>query len=282
MQKDMTFSIITATYNSERYILENLRSVHCSQNYNAVEQIIVDGLSQDSTLEFVNKFKEEHKANIKIIVGRDKNMYEAINKGMRLINGDIWACLNSDDQYYPDTLRKVASYFSKNPDGDVIFGDYDYVDENGKFIFRRLCPKFSLKRLIRMGWCIISQPATFLRQSVIAKVGFFDDSYNYAADYDYFIRVGKVCQVKHINCLFTKDRLHDAALSARHTKQMQNETQRIKQKYFYENYNSVIKVLDMIYFNMPCIRPINFKYICRNIINLVTLTLVNKEFDFFG
>lgn len=267
----MTFSIITPTYNSERYILENLRSIHCSQNYNAVEQIIVDGLSQDSTLEIIKKFKEEHKANIKIIVGRDKNMYDAINKGMRLINGDIWACINSDDQYYPDTLRKAASYFSKNPDVDVIFGDYDHVDENGEFVFRRFCyPKFNLDRLIRIGWCIISQPATFLKQSVIAKVGFFDDSYDYASDYDYFIRVGKVCQVKHINCLFTMDRLHDAALSAKYSEQMQDESQRIKQKYSDKNYNSVIKFFDKICFEILSIRPINFKYICRNIINRVT------------
>jgi glycosyltransferase involved in cell wall biosynthesis len=255
----MTFSIITATYNSERYILENLRSIHCSQNYSAVQQIMVDGASQDSTLEIIRSFRTEHKANITIIVGQDKNMYEAINKGMRLINGDIWACLNSDDQYYPDTLGKVASYFGRNPDVDVIFGDYDHVDENGEFIFRRICPEFSLKRFTRMG-CYISQPATFLRRSVIAKVGFFDDSYDYTADYDYFIRVARVCQIKHINCVFTKDRLHDAALTSIYSKQMDEETRRIKQKYSDGSYNRAIKILDTIYSNMFCIRSMNLKY----------------------
>ena len=198
----------------------------------------------------------------------DEGMYDAINKGMRLISGDIWACLNSDDQYYPDTLRKVAAYFSENPDVDVIYGDYDHVDENGKFICRKTCPKFSPKRFIRIG-CFISQPATFLRQSVIAKVGFFDDTYDYTADYDYFIRAGKVCQIKHINCLLTRDRLHDAALTSIYNKQMEEETQRIKQKYSDKNYNSVIKILDKIYLNMSFIRPMNFKYICRYIINRV-------------
>ena len=221
MKDNQIISIITPTYNSERYILDNLKSIHCNQDFHNIEHIIVDGKSDDSTLEIIKRFKKANSANIRLIVGHDKNMYEAINKGMMFINGDIWACINSDDQYYPNILTKVRTYFDKNTDVEVLSGDYIHVDENGEFVFRKIHPKFSKKRLLRMGWCIISQPATFLRKSVIEQVGYFDDSCAYVADYDYFIRVAIKCSIKQVNYPVTLDRLHSGSLTSNHGKQMQ-------------------------------------------------------------
>lgn len=268
MKKNQIISIITPTYNSERYILDNLKSIHCKQDYNAVEQIIVDGESVDSTLEIIKKFKKENNANIRLIVGHDKNMYEAINKGMTFINGDIWACINSDDQYYPNILTKVRTYFDKNPDVDVLSGDYIHVDENGKFVFRKVCPKFSKKRLLRMG-CIVSQPSTFLRKDVIKKVGYFNVNYDYAADYDFWIRASKACKMKYENFPVTIERLHNESLTSKYGKgKSLDETRRIQKKYYNKNYNLIQKKMDFIYFYFPSmIHPMNFKYYFRKIRN---------------
>ena len=74
-----------------------------------------------------------HKADIKIITGKDKSMYDAINKGLKAMSGDIWACLNTDDEYNPDIFSVVVEEFRRSKDVDVVYGYLDIIDENGKF-----------------------------------------------------------------------------------------------------------------------------------------------------
>ena len=188
-------SIITPTKNSERYILDNLKSIHLHQNlYNInMEHIIVDGNSTDKTVNIIEQFKSKYNLNIKIIVNEnDQGVYDAINKGMQYVSGDIWSVLNSDDMYYPTTLHSVINTFRTNLEGlDAVYGNVDMIDSNGKFIHTLYLPKFNLEYLILKGYCLtILQPALFLRNSVINKVRCFDTEYKYASDYDYCIRLG--------------------------------------------------------------------------------------------
>ena len=211
----MLISIITPTLNSEEYIEDNLKSVHLYQNGDfQVEQIIVDGNSKDKTIEIIRSFKIKHNANITVIQGKDKSMYDAINKGMKKINGDIWACLNSDDQYNSEIFSIIKYEFSRYPKNDCIYGYIDHIDESGNFIRRLHLFNYDLKKLILCGDCsTIFQPASFLRRHVIEKVGYFDTKYKYAYDYDYFIRIGAKCKLKKINKSFTQFRVHKKSIS---------------------------------------------------------------------
>lgn len=211
----MKISIITPSWNSEKYIENNLKSVHLEQKGNfSIEQIIVDGNSTDRTIEIVHKFKEEHNANIRLIEGKDKSMYDAINKGMKAMDGDIWACLNTDDLYYPGIIDIVAKEFSKHQDLDVVYGYPDMIDENGKFIYTLYLPDFNLDFLILKGYCLtILQPGAFFHKRVLDKVGYFDINYKYASDYDYCIRTGSKCKMKLIRRSFTQYRVHPDSIT---------------------------------------------------------------------
>ena len=254
-------SIITPTYNSEKYILKNLQSVHCNQDYDNIEQIIIDGNSSDSTIKIINRFKKANNSNIKLIVGQDKNMYDAINKGLKLIEGDIWTCLNSDDQYHPYIMNKVIQYYDKHPSIDVITGDYIHVDSEGRTIYRKVNPPFSRNRLLRMGWCIISQPATFLKRSVIEEVGYFDSNYNYVADYDYFIRVANNCIIKQVHFPITFDRIHHGSLTSNHSEEMRAESSAIQSKYYSRDkslaFSRIIDRIDKLLYNIPSLFHLN-------------------------
>ena len=105
----MKISIITATYNSEEFIISNLNSVN-SQTYENYEHIIVDNKSKDKTLEIVKK----NGKRLKIISERDDGIYDAFNKGIELASGDIISILNSDD-YYSDNkiLENIVDIFKK-------------------------------------------------------------------------------------------------------------------------------------------------------------------------
>jgi glycosyltransferase involved in cell wall biosynthesis len=269
----MKISIITPSRNSEKYIENNLKSVHFQQIGDfSIEQIIVDGNSTDKTIEIIEAFKKEHNANIKIIQGKDKNMYDAINKGLKAMTGDIWACLNTDDLYYPGIVNLVAKEFNKSPEVDVVYGYPDIIDENGKFIHTLYLPKFNLDFLVLRGYCLtITQPASFLRRRVVEKIGYFDINYNYASDYDYFIRVGAECKMKMVHKSFTQFREHpDAITCNKDTSSVQwDESIKISKKCinkFGINHRSLLFANLKLYLIQMRIK--NLKYVLRRIYGL--------------
>ncbi|NPE30014.1 glycosyltransferase [Methanococcoides sp. SA1] len=261
----MKISIITPSLNSERYIESNLNSVHLRQDGDfSIEQIVIDGNSTDRTLDIIESFKEDHDANIRIIQGKDKNMYDAINKGLKSMNGDVWACLNTDDLYYPGIINVVANEFNKSPGLDVVYGYPDMIDENGKFLHTLYLPSFNLEYLVLRGYCLtILQPASFLRRSVLDKVGYFDISYNYASDYDYFIRVGSECKMKLIETSFTQFRQHPDAITCNETTRsvQTDETLSISQKYIDKfNINQRSLFFDNLKLYARQLKPDNLRY----------------------
>ena len=111
------FSIITVTKNSGKHLEKNILSVQ-NQTFKNFEHIIIDGNSKDKTKLILRKYKNK----LKIISENDKGLYDAMNKGIKLAQGDIIGILNSDDYYYPNALKIIKNYFSMNPKIDFVFG----------------------------------------------------------------------------------------------------------------------------------------------------------------
>lgn len=235
----MRFSIITPTLNSEKYIDDNLKSIHLDQSGDfEIEQIIVDGGSIDGTIEIVENFRQENAVDITILQGKDKNMYDAINKGLHAMNGDIWACLNSDDFYNKEVLNVVAVEFEKDPEIDAVYGNLDLIDNHGNRLRTWYLPKLNIRTFVIHGprnFLYILHPSTFLRKRTLSKVGYFDLDYKYASDYDYLIRVAKRCAVQHIPKSFTRFRLHADSASGSNDENLNNtfqsESEAISKKY---------------------------------------------------
>ena len=205
-------------------------------------------------------------------------MYDAINKGMKEVKGDIWACLNTDDLYYPDTIATVLDEFDSDQELEVVYGYPDMVDENGNFIHTLYLPEFNLDFLVLRGYCLtILQPASFLKRNVIDKVGYFDIDYNYASDYDYFIRIGATCKIKLVKKSFTQFREHpDAITHNKSTRCIQTEeSNQISQKYK-EKYG--IKSRSLLYDNLCLykrqLKPVNFPYACNRIREMTNIEVL--------
>lgn len=105
-------SIITVCYNSAVTIDRTIKSV-LAQNYDNIEYIIIDGASQDNTLErienYQGKFIDKFNREIRIVSEPDKGIYDAMNKGIQLAQGDFIGILNSDDAYMPEAVSKIIS-----------------------------------------------------------------------------------------------------------------------------------------------------------------------------
>jgi cellulose synthase/poly-beta-1,6-N-acetylglucosamine synthase-like glycosyltransferase len=262
-------SIITPTYNAAEFIEQNLIGVHIKQDYKNIEHIIVDGGSSDPTIEIINKFIKEYSCqNIRLYIGKDKNMYDAINKGMQKINGDIWALNNSDDHYLENTFSKVNSYFTQNDSVDAIYGNYWGIDGQGKRLFKKRFPELNLKHLIHMEYCgLFPYVSTFFRKTVIDKVGYFDINYNYASDYDYLIRVAKNCCVLKIDEYLTYFRSHAGAISEKNKIEQDNESLEISKRYSNKR-RPLLKNILAIKLNLLNVNIFNIPYILKKIFGL--------------
>ena len=153
-------SVITVCLNSERTIERTIQSL-LSQNQKDVEYIVIDGGSDDRTNEILDSYKE----HIDILVSeKDKGLYDALNKGIRLSNGEIIGILHSDDVYeHENVLSRITNTMSNN-DIDMCFSDTLIVNSKNK-ITRFYSSKYFNRYLLRVGW-MPSHPSTFIKSSV--------------------------------------------------------------------------------------------------------------------
>jgi glycosyltransferase involved in cell wall biosynthesis len=180
----MLVSIITATFNSASTIAETMRSVE-EQDYPHIEHIVVDGHSQDETLEIVQLYP--HTATL--ISEKDNGIYDAMNKGIRVAKGEIIGILNSDDIY---TDEHVISHIVKAFEDSSVQGcyaDLQYVDENNTALIRRTWKSGEYhERSFYWGW-MPPHPTFFVRKSVYDRVGLYNTQMRSASDYEMMLRI---------------------------------------------------------------------------------------------
>ncbi len=180
----MKVSIITVTYNSEKYLADCINSV-ARQNYKNIEHIIIDGKSTDGTLKII----KQHSKHISYWVSEtDKGMYDAINKGLKMATGDIIGILNSDDMFASaDSVRSIVDCFETSTT-DSVYGNLVYVDASNTEKVVRYWKGISYKRSrFRYGW-MPAHPTFYMRRGLLEKYGFYENHYFTAADYEFMAR----------------------------------------------------------------------------------------------
>lgn len=175
-------SVITITYNASATLPLTMESVS-EQTFTDFEHIIVDGASTDDTIIIGRK---KGTKSLRIISEQDSGLYDAMNKGIKLARGRYLIFLNSGDKFHaPDTLQAYADAIeSKNP--DIIYGDTDIVDIEGKRIGPRhlSAPDILTFDSFSKGMLICHQ--AFMVKRDIAPL--YDTDYRFSADYDWCIR----------------------------------------------------------------------------------------------
>lgn len=179
-------AVVTPSYNTGRYIGAAVRSV-LDQDYQNFDYMVMDGGSTDQTVDVLRGFGDR----LRWVSQKDNGQADAINKGFAQTRGEILSWLNSDDTYAPGAFRAVAELFAANPDVDVVYGDADYTDAQGKFIAPCVhVEPFNRRRLFLYSDFIV-QPATFFRRSAYEAVGGVDPDIHWALDYDLWLKMAQ-------------------------------------------------------------------------------------------
>lgn len=181
----MRVTILTVCFNSENTIEDTIKSV-INQSYQDIEYIVIDGKSNDSTLEIVNRY---HQYISRVVSEKDKGMYDACNKGISIAKGEIIGILNSDDVLaHKDVIRNVVRKFQEEG-SDALYGDLKYVaqDDLRKTLRYWKSGGFRKSRFL-FGW-MPPHPTFYIRKEAYAKHGGFNLKLRSAADYELMLRM---------------------------------------------------------------------------------------------
>ncbi len=196
-------SVVTPSYNQGQFISQTIESV-LGQEYPRLEYLVVDGASTDNTLEVLKGYG----SRLRWISERDRGQSSAINKGWRQTRGEIIGWLCSDDTYLPGAIARVAAYLQEHPDVDLVYGDCDYVDEEGRKISPYPTRPYEYRSLVCSTWDYIPQPATFFRRRLLESVGYLDEDLQFVMDLDFWLRVGVGHTMRYIPGRLATYRIH--------------------------------------------------------------------------
>ena len=198
---------VTITYNAAKVLQRTLDSV-LQQDYPNIVHLIVDGASTDDTLKLVDDYIARSNAagnghQVQVTSEPDKGIYDAMNKGLRALDGDYVCFLNAGDFLpAPDTASKIAQQAAAAGGlPAVLYGDTDIVDGEGRFLHhRRLAPPEDLT------WKSFKQGMLVCHQAFYARTDFaiatpYDMQYRYSADVDWCIRVMKAAEKENVPLL---------------------------------------------------------------------------------
>lgn len=175
-------TLVTPSYRQAAYLERSMRSI-LDQDYPNLEYFVMDGGSQDGSVDIIRKFESR--------LARwqsqpDGGQAAAVREGLAGGSGDIMGWLNSDDLIFPGTLAYVADYFDRHPDVDVVYGHRIVIDPNDCETARWILPLHDSEFL---SWAdFIPQECTFWRRRIYEKVGGIDPSFRFALDWDLFLR----------------------------------------------------------------------------------------------
>lgn len=180
IETSIKFSIVIATYNSEKTLRQTLNSIRY-QSYKNIEVIVIDGLSTDNTLKIVKEYSD---VITKFISEKDTGIYNAFNKGIDLATGDFICFIGSDDCYCNYAVFNTINRAIGNKDIDILSAPVIGVDEDNhsEYILKNTRKKVKI-----LSGCMLPHQGLIVKLSIMKKYS-FDESYKILADYKFLLR----------------------------------------------------------------------------------------------
>ena len=188
-----SISVITASYNQGGFIRDTIESVLRQKSENW-QHVVVDGGSTDETVPILEQYP-----HLKWVSEPDRGQTDALNKGMRMSDGELIFWINSDDMVADRAFEAARGFFSTHPDASIVCGNAVVIDGEGNETLR-MGPRVRPEQLRRPwnGSTSMHQPSIVFRRRVWEAVGGFDDRLQFAMDYDFFLRASKEHEFHHL------------------------------------------------------------------------------------
>jgi glycosyltransferase involved in cell wall biosynthesis len=220
-----TLSVVTPVYNSARYLSSTLQSV--ARLTVPHEHIVVDGGSADGTVELLEAREDPA---LCWVSEPDRGQTDAVNKGFHRASGDLVSWLNGDDEYVPEAVDRAVDLMLRRPELDAIYGAMQITDEEGRVRREYRPAAFHWRRYLYLG-DYLPTPTIIFRRGLLERVGFLDEAYVDAADYDFYLRLFEHARVERVEEALVRFRYHPESKTARDAYLGQNEALAIRLKW---------------------------------------------------
>lgn len=183
-------TLVTPSYNARPWLRAAIESV-LAQDYPNIEYLVMDGGSNDGTVELLGEFGDR----IRWVSERDGGQADAIARGFERASGAILGWLNADDVLKPGAVRTAVAALQSHSGAALVYGHADFIDAGGAPIGPcTVVEPYSRHRLLHYGDYII-QPAAFFTRAAYTAVGGLDTSLHWAMDWDLWIRLSRQYEV---------------------------------------------------------------------------------------
>ena len=185
----MKISIITPNYNYGHYVDKTIISV-VNQDYKDIEHVIVDDGSTDNSLKVIKNLQRQFPKIIRLKNQKNSGQSNALNNALDIVSGDVIGWINSDDTFCDNIFKKIMDLFINNSDIDIVIGDMNVVDIDGKFKYTRKHLKYNFTESCILGfYTTTSSNAVFWRSEPFDRRTYFKKKLNYNMDGEFFSRL---------------------------------------------------------------------------------------------
>jgi glycosyltransferase involved in cell wall biosynthesis len=227
LAEDVTrWGVVTPTLNGERFFERTLESIWSQQSDRVlIDHVIVDGGSTDRTLEIAARYPSRV-----LRPEDDRGMYDAVNKGLAVVGGDVVGYINADDEIAPGAMEVVSEAFRTNPDAGWVCGKVEYVGPDDEVLGAMQPVRPSLRAYLGIGWSPIPQQTVWSRRSFFDRIGPFDVEFKNCGDYDWYARALKLQHPMILRQVLGRFRLHSGQISLDPTK-MERESRMVLERH---------------------------------------------------
>lgn len=230
-----TVSIVLPVYNGEKYLAESIKSI-LGQTFRNFELIVVNDCSTDSTERIVMEFLENDQRIRYIKNDVNSKLPRSINNGFAEATGKYWTWTSDDNIMHPNMIEKLVSYLDSHDNVDLVYTDYNQIDETGRFLGSiAVEPESAIYIKNVVG-------ASFMYRSDIAKrIGGYDTDRFLVEDYEYWLRINLNGTIACLHeCLYDY-RIHGGSLTAKRQKEVQCALAKLRWDYLKRYDDSKLK-----------------------------------------
>jgi len=226
------FSIIIPTYNSSATLKACIDSI-LNQSFSDYEIVVIDNESQDETINILNAYSDKR---IKIHIGKDKGIYDAMNKGVSLASGDWLYFIGSDDVLYNKFVLKEIHQKCRYTKCKMVYGNAEFVANSKEWqgkLEKKYDGYFDLEKLMDKNIC---HQAIFYNKSLFLKMGNFNPEYIVCSDYDFNLRCFASYRAEYIDIMVAKFTVGNSSTILKDVKFNEDKWKNICQYYKYQLY----------------------------------------------
>jgi glycosyltransferase involved in cell wall biosynthesis len=228
--------IVTPTFNQADFLEETVKSV-LRQDHSTIRYIVVNDGSTDETVNVVSRLD----GKFEFVDQPNQGQAATLNEQWSKLNTDYLTYLSSDDLLAPEAISKAVSILEADTSVVCVFPDYHIIDESGRIIKRSVGQPFDLEESIVTQRCYIG-PGPVFRKSAFASVGGWRPDMKLAPDWEFWIRLSRLGQIRFLREPLAFYRLHTGSFSATDvSKERALEFVNVLDSYFGDNPDDAIQ-----------------------------------------